>query len=276
MFRSLLLKFLRTFPAAYAAASAFYRYRRLSRIPVVTPLGFKLSGSQAMETGTFEPNETQEVIGLLNQTDLFVNVGANVGYYVCLARSLGKQVIAVEPLAQNVQLLQRNVLANCWNDVEILPLGVGDKTSLMKLYGGGTAASFVSGWAGAPDQYYEVVPVTTLDAILSSRFSEQQIFILIDVEGFELQVLSGALQQLDRTPAPIWLIEICIDEHQPSGISINPNLLSTFQVLWDHGYYAETVENPPKRVAIEDVTAWEIGKNLPATHNFVFRRQPSS
>jgi FkbM family methyltransferase len=226
-----------------------------------------------MQDGSFEPIETGRVTKLLQQTDLFVNVGANVGYYVCLARQLGKRVIAVEPLEQNVQLLQRNVLANEWNDVEILPVGLGDRTSLLRLYGGGTAASFVPGWAGAQSGYFQIVPVTTLDAILSGRFDGERILILIDVEGFELQVLKGALQQICRTPAPTWLIEICINEHQPDGVRVNPNLQPTFQIFWDHGYSAETVEELPKSVSEKDVAEWVKGSNLPVSHNFLFRRQ---
>jgi len=276
MLRQLLLSLLRSFPAVYAAAQAFYRYRRLSRTPVMTPHGFRLSGSLAMETGAFEPNETNHLTELFTHSDLFVNIGANVGYYVCLARQLGKRVIAIEPLDQNVQLLQRNVLANGWEDIEILPVGLGDKISLLRLYGGGTAASFVPGWAGAETQYFQTVPVTTLDAILSERFSGREILILIDVEGYELQVLNGAIGQLQRTPAPVWLVEVCIDEHQPDGVRINPNLLATFQVMWDHGYEAQTVEAEPKTISALDVVNWSNGLDLPATHNFLFRRNTAS
>src|SRR4051794_39948755 len=68
-----------------------YRNRRdsaqLSREPVPTPPGFHLVGNRSMETGQFEPQETRLVESILAAADVVVDVGANIGYYVCLARS---------------------------------------------------------------------------------------------------------------------------------------------------------------------------------------------
>lgn len=267
-----LIPYLKRFPLLYAGLRAAYQQRQLVRAPVPTPLGFKLAGPVAMQTGQFEPDETRQLSALLGETDVFVNVGANCGYYVCLARKAGLKVVAVEPLDQNVQFLQRNLLANGWNDVEVLPVGLGDRTALLKLYGGGTAASFVSGWAGAPEDHCRVVPVTTLDAVLADRFAGERLLILIDVEGFEFNVLQGALRQLNRHPAPVWFVEICISEHQPGGVQANPNLMKTFEIFWRHGYRAEKAGCESGLVESGDVDRWAEGRQLPGTHNFLFRR----
>lgn len=272
MFNRLILFLLSRCPPVYVALRAIYRYRQLMRVPAQTPLGFKLAGPSAMEEGVFEPAETKQLSILLADVDVFVNVGANCGYYACLARKTGAKVVAIEPLDQNVQLLQRNLLANDWHDVEVLPVGLGDKTSLMKLYGGGTAASLVSGWAGASADHYCIVPVTTLDAILADRFAGQKLLILIDVEGFELNVLKGALRQMDRNPAPVWFVEICINEHQPQGAVVNPNLREIFDLFWTHGYVAEKAGCEVGPVSVRDIEKWTEGEALPATHNFLFRR----
>ena len=70
--------------------------------PQVTPHGFRLVGNRAMQDGTFEAEETALVKQYLGNAEVFVDVGANIGFYTCLARSLGKHTIAVEPLAQNL------------------------------------------------------------------------------------------------------------------------------------------------------------------------------
>lgn len=224
-----------------------------------------------MESGEFEPEETKQVCTLLREAAVFVNVGANTGYYVCHARKLGKRVLAVEPLDQNVQLLQRNLIANGWNDVEVLPVALGDHVGLEKLYGGGTAASLVVGWAGAPTTHYRVVPVTTLDHLLGDRFAGEKMLILIDVEGFEVNVLRGAARQLARRPAPVWFVEICLDEHQPQGATVNPDLQATFELFWQHGYTAHKAGCESGPVTTEDVSDWAAGQNLPRTHNFMFQ-----
>lgn len=270
MLARLAVPVLKRFPVLYAGLRGAFAHRVISRPPVQTPLGFKMAGMAAMETGEFEADETRQVSALLRKATVFVNVGANTGYYVCLAREAGARVVAVEPLDQNVQLLQRNVLANGWNDVEIIPMGLGDRVAVLKLYGGGTAASLVEGWAGASREHYRLVPVTTLDNVLADRFDGEQLLILIDVEGFELNVLRGAVRQFARRPAPLWFIEICFDEHQPQGATINPNVLETFEVFWRHGYRAEKAGAESGPVSELDVRAWARGSELPQTHNFIF------
>lgn len=229
-----------------------------------------------MERGEFEREETQQVSALLRCVDVFVNVGANTGYYVCLARKMGVKVLAIEPLDRNVQILQRNILANGWNDVEIYPVGIADNVALLKLYGGGTAASFVPGWAGGSKAHYRVVPVTKLDNIMADRFAGKRMLILIDVEGYELNVLRGAVGQLTREPPPIWFVEICINVHQPDGQKINPKLVETFELFWQHGYTAERAGCESGVISEADVRLWAKAERLPRTHNFLFRLDKKS
>ena len=66
--------------------------------PQPTPWGFKLADNSAMAQGNFEPTETEQVRKFLNDVDVLVNVGANAGYYCCHALSMGKSVIAFEPM----------------------------------------------------------------------------------------------------------------------------------------------------------------------------------
>ena len=51
--------------------------------PKETSMGFKFIGNRSMEEGRFEPEETKIVIKLLEKVDIFINVGANIGYYFC-------------------------------------------------------------------------------------------------------------------------------------------------------------------------------------------------
>ena len=67
---------------------------------------------------------------LLPQHDRFVDIGANIGFYSCLARQMGKPVVAVEPLATNVALLLGNLCANGWQDTEIVVAGLSDKAGI--------------------------------------------------------------------------------------------------------------------------------------------------
>jgi hypothetical protein len=88
---------------------------------VVTPLGFKLISGlhpayELMRSGKFEVEETAVIARLLPRVDVFVDIGANLGYYTCLALQSGKPVVAFEPQQQNLQCLFQNLTVNGWED----------------------------------------------------------------------------------------------------------------------------------------------------------------
>lgn len=216
--------------------------------PVMTPLGFMFTGSnsihhKAMQKGEFEPIEVEWFKNEIQNIDLLVDVGANAGYFSCLARTLGRTVVAVEPLWANLQNLLRNIELNTGPPVEVLPVGLSSEIGIMRLYGfSSTGASLLANWAGAPVSASRLVPVTTLDNIVAERFKDKRILIKIDVEGFEYKVIQGAGKLLDREIKPIWLVEITNSQFHPAGF--NPNFKDTYLEYWRRGYscYALTSE----------------------------------
>jgi FkbM family methyltransferase len=235
--------------------------------PVRTPAGFLLAGDASMQTGTFEPVETTMLTRWLHAGDVFVDVGANVGFYSCLARQIGCRVVAVEPLADNLRYLYRNLRANGWDDVEVWPVGLAERSGLQVLYGGQTGASLVPGWAGMSAAHHRTISVTALDLLLGSRFPAQRLTIKIDVEGAEHGVLKGAAATLDRTPRPLWLVEIVRDLHYPGG---NPHLAATFELFMRRGYGVYAAGNPCTRVSDAGVRGWIGGAPAPDTYSWVF------
>jgi len=253
-----------------------YRYVRdswqINEEPQETPMGFKLAGSQEMQNGQFEVEETQIVKHIVSYVDVVINVGANIGYYCCIALSHEKYVIAFEPLALNLRYLLRNIKANNWeSQIEVYPIALSNKVGVIEIYGGGAMASLVKGWAGTPEQYVSLVPCSTLDNVLGPRFQNKRCFIIVDIEGAEQLLLEGASSVIDMEPKPIWMMEISITHHQPKGVSINPNLLSTFQVFWDRGYEAWTADKECRAIHPDEIE--EIVKSGIDTlhiYNFLF------
>ena len=235
--------------------------------PVRTPSGFLLAGDASMQTGAFEPIETALVSRWLRNADLFVDVGANVGFYSCLARQLGRTVLAIEPLADNLRYLYGNLRANGWDDVEVWPVGLAMKPGLQTIYGGQTGASLVRGWAGMSAAFHRTIAVSTLDLLLGTRFPGKRIVVKIDVEGAEYGVLQGATTTLDRSPKPLWLVEIVRDLHYPGG---NPNLVPTFEAFMNRGYRVYAAGEPLIPVSESQVRAWIAGAPTPDTYSWVF------
>jgi len=236
----------------------------------VTPWGFVLAGNTDMEQGTFEPTETELIRKILRDVDVLVNVGANVGYYCCHALSMGKSVIAFEPIPRNLRYLCKNIQSNGWSGAELYPIALSNSVGVLEMFGGNTAASMVKGWAGIPDSYVTLVPSSTMDVVLGTRLHGTKALILVDVEGAEQPMLEGATIMLESTPRPVWIVEVATTEHQPHGVELNPNLRTTFQLFFRNGYKSFTLDRELRPVTIEDVDLVLNGKQRFATHNFIF------
>ena len=220
-----------------------------------TPHGFRFLGNDQMAAGTFEPDETAVISSFSAPGRVYVDVGANYGYYVCLSRARGADVVAIEPLPDNLSLLYANLEANGWSDVEVFPLGVSAAPRVATLYGGGTAASLVPKWAGTSDTFRRSIALSTLDIVLGGpRFSGREMLVKIDVEGGEYEVLLGAKETLSRTPKPKWLLEICLTELHPSGR--NPHFQDIFELFWSQGYEAKSISAGNRVVTRDDVRRW--------------------
>lgn len=241
--------------------------------PVMTPMGFRFYGISSMMDGSFEAEETATIRALLQRSDLFVNVGANVGYYCCHACQIGTPVIAFEPIPLNREALARNLAANGWTSrVDIRPLAVSDRAGEATIYGSRLGASLIPGWAGTPEHYSTTVTLSTLDAEIGARVAGQRVLILVDIEGAELRMLQGASQVLASSPRPAWIIEIAVSEHQPAGTRINPHLAATFEVFWALGYEARTADRARRLVTRDEVAAVAAtGRDTFGCHNFLFQ-----
>lgn len=238
---------------------------------VVTIHGFRMMGNSSMSDGTFEPEETLLISECLQQAEVFVDIGANIGYYTCIARNACRKTLAFEPLELNLKYLNANLVANGWDDVEVYPLGLSDKPGVAVLYGGSTGASLINGWADASPLLRRMVPLSTLDIILGERFSGKTILIKVDIEGAEYRMLEGAVRILAVTPSPIWVMEITMGELHPDGF--NPNFSKTFEIFWKNGYRAQTADALRREVTPADLKRWiEIKRRDFGGSNYLFTK----
>jgi FkbM family methyltransferase len=268
--RSLLRRLADRFPAA----SSLYREVRDTlhgrRAPALeTPFGFRLAGNPLMASGAFEPEETRLLLEELTSAELFVDVGANIGLYSCLAAARGLNVLALEPLPQNLVLLFRNLRENGFDRAEVLPLGLGERPGIQTLYGGGTGASLIRGWAGAPAGWERSIALSTFDLLVAPRAAGRRTLIKLDIEGAELAALRGATRLLAQEPAPVWLVENNLEAHHPSGR--NPHFRALFDLFFAASYRAFVADRERRELTCELVAAREQQGGAPA-HNYLFRR----
>jgi len=264
----------------FGRAYKFYRYLCSNpsylQSPQKTTLGFRFNGSTLMEQGQFEPNETRIVRELVQKVDVVINIGANIGYYSCLALYAEKAVVAFEPMPENLHFLLRNIKANGWESrAEVFPMALSDQSGILEIYGGGTGASLIEGWAQQSSNDVTLVPITTLDKALGGKFNHnEKILFIVDIEGAEKKMLEGASSFLNRSPKPWWIMEVTSHQHQPKGVSINPHLLDTFQLFWNAGYEAWAIEDSLRKIDSQEI---EVLMGSPdeqtGTSNYLFKEK---
>lgn len=220
----------------------------------MTPFGFVMNASDGIVSGQFEPEVVSLLESLLRRSDRFVNVGANSGFYCLLARKLGVPVVAFEPVAQTAATLMQNLRANKYDEgTVVLPVAAGALPSVSQIYGVGTGASLLRGWANNPESLTQLVSVVRLDDILRQTASDEKLLLLVDVEGYEFEALSGATAVLSIQPKPVLVVEIVPDG---AGKAASQNIQQTFELMSRSGYVAHGVTDglPETDTPIKGVT----------------------
>ncbi len=255
MFLSRYRKAVDTFAPPLGRSYRVLRDATSRRRAVQTPYGFALAGDPGIAASGWEGDEVAAFLSLLESHDVVVDIGANVGIYSCLAASRGKKTVAIEPLPRNLNYLYRNLWDNQLRDVEVFPMGLARAPGLRRIYGYGGIASFLPGWAQAREGQSTLVPLTSLDAVVNGRFVTKRLLIKLDVEGFELEVLAGAVGTLDRIPKPTWLVEILLrGEVIPGGM--NSKFAETFAMFWERGYSCHKLDQALTPVGPDQVSRW--------------------
>jgi len=218
--------------------------------------------------GLHEKDELDIIAKLMTDADILLDVGANSGIFSCLAASLGKQVIAFEPMPATLAILLKNIKANKFTQVvEILPVAVGEGLEILPFFGRGQGASLVPGWGKHRAFDHILVPSISLDQLLADRLKGLRIVIKIDVEGYEIGVLKGATKLLQTRP-PL-LIENSVSRNHPDGL--NPYFEPIFRMLWNLGYTAYIANSERQKVTEDMLISWVKARNMDnGTENFVF------
>jgi len=165
--------------------------------------------------GSFEPNEFAFVDRVLKPGMVFIDVGANDGYYTLFAaRRVGPtgKVIAVEPSSRERAHLQRNLGRNGLENVQVVAAALGAEAGFVDLHlahgvhaGHNTLGDFAHDDVVRASS--ERVPLETLDAVVARQGVSRVDMVKIDVEGGEAGVVAGA-QKVLTTSRPVLLMEL--------------------------------------------------------------------
>ncbi|SDI27716.1 methyltransferase, FkbM family [Pseudomonas flavescens] len=188
--------------------------------------------------GSYENDETAFLKSVFGEGEVFLDVGANLGWYSLV---LGRQcpqgrIFAFEPIPSTVAVLERNIRLNRLTNVEPVAMGLFDRQDELGFFfaedvSGATSLKMAGQDRGRAPVREVRCRTTTLDAFCASR-ALQPSLIKIDVEGAELMVVQGGERTLQATP--IILVELLRKWSRVFGY--HPN--DVFTHLAGHGYQA--------------------------------------
>jgi FkbM family methyltransferase len=194
----------------------------------------------------WEPDLSSFILNSVTSDTVFVDIGANFGYFTCLAASkIGTQgagkVISIEPNPAMQRLLRKNTRIN-WSlgAVEIHNCAVTERTGFVEFVvpSGRAANASVANTPAAHDDGRFIVPSQTLDELLQGLTVD---LIKVDVEGFETAVLRGASNTLRRSTAVQIVLEWSLAQMKTAGFLASDLL----KVLADQQFIAYHI--PPSR-----------------------------
>ena len=147
-------------------------------------------GQTIISTRSYEPHVTDAIVKHLKSGDVFLDLGANIGYFTLLAASIVKnegKVISFEPNQYNRQLLYASIVENQFENITVYPFAVSDSQQILRLMTSGS-----NGWVvelSEESVNYQLVQSVVLDELLQA---EKQINVIkMDIEGHEPIALRG-------------------------------------------------------------------------------------
>ncbi|HEX4150720.1 MAG TPA: FkbM family methyltransferase [Steroidobacteraceae bacterium] len=191
--------------------------------------------TQNIYTGLQEFPDMAYVLHVLRSTDLFVDIGANVGSYTILAcKGVGASGIAVEPIPATYIRLQENIRLNrLENTVVCLNIGIGEAAGTIRFTDSLDTVNHALA-NGESDVGTIDVQVSMLDGIMKDNAPS---LIKIDVEGYETPVLKGAAETLQKASLHSVIMEL-----NGSGARYNYQESKILDMMLDHGFATYTYE----------------------------------
>jgi FkbM family methyltransferase len=197
---------------------------------------------------------------MAERSEIIFDVGANTGYYSLLAKAVNPtcKVYGFEPVPRIFKWYKNNCLVNKF-DIDCFNIALSDRIGENKIF---LQKSRQNVYSASLDKSFaeshstriiepETIFTTTIKDIVEKNQLEKIDLMKIDVEGYELQVLTGMGEYLQKFK-PSFLIEVLSNELGASLTEIlkplnylffnlnetqKPTLCSSITISQDHNFF---------------------------------------
>jgi FkbM family methyltransferase len=208
---------------------------------------FKRAGFELIPTWRLEKlelaNHLRELFARL-EINCVLDIGANSGQYHDFLRGhlgYGGRIVSFEPVAELAHILKERADKETNWDVCRFALGSCDETRTINVAKATQFSSFLQPDFSKIDDYLELnqiehqetVTVRTLDSVMDEigpRIGNEHIYMKIDTQGFDLEVVRGAMRTLEKVLAM---------QTEVSVLKIYdgmPDFLTAIRVLTEKGF----------------------------------------
>ena len=245
-------------------------------------------------SGSWELQDTQKLMNLMPchtsecHKRVFMDIGANVGWYSLTAASMGFSVISFEPFRSNLGLIcssTRKLDRNIANQIKVFDVGLDFKPRHCELFqqrtiNVGDTHSICDG--ASRSQFIEKgysplgwMNTTTLDIALEAGYFNHVDHVdvmKVDVEGFEYSVMEGGNQFFLSSYAPKYIFMELVSSMMGDAGGLSDRgasrLESVLMKLTNYGYELESFSNSAgngvslRASPIHEVRKFADGKNV--------------
>ncbi|KOT59000.1 FkbM family methyltransferase [Streptomyces rimosus subsp. rimosus] len=195
--------------------------------------------------GVWEPHLTRWLERRLRPGDVFVDVGANIGYYSLLAsRLVGEKgaVVALEASPDFHRVLLKQAAINGCGNVRAVNTAISDRDEMLTFVLASShnmGANSIVPYAGEAESTFEVAAQPLSDVLSSGKIARARV-IKIDVEGAEGSVVRGLVPLLDQLRPDV---ELAIEVTPQRMLELGDSADELLGALRANGFHMYRLQN---------------------------------
>jgi len=148
---------------------------------------------------SWEPHITSWLARTLRPEHVFVDVGANIGYFTVLCAPLVSRVIAFEPGSSSFRYCRENLKLNDVQNVELHPYGLWHENATLRIKRDDSSLMTAAIDRSGSTASGETIRSVAFDEFAASHLQLSRLDVVkMDIEGAELSALRGMTRTLAR------------------------------------------------------------------------------